>query len=93
MELKKDRVIKLFNELGIETQPYERNPKLIQISKEDCQKIGKDELWKNWTDEERGMVSLYMPLMIMPFDELHRCMEVALGRSVWTHEMGLNCVS
>lgn len=46
--------------------------------------------WKGKTDREIVAFQLYEDRLCLPFSEFHRAIETALGRSVWTHEFGLN---
>ncbi len=46
--------------------------------------------WKQKTSHEIVKFQLYEDRLCMPFSEFHKAVEVVLGRSVWTHEFGLN---
>ena len=42
--------------------------------------------WKDKTPRQICDVQMYEEKLCMPFDEFHKAVELALGRSVWTHE-------
>lgn len=46
--------------------------------------------WNGMTDRDIAIFQMHEPLLCMPFDRFHEAVEKALGRSVWTHEFGLN---
>ena len=46
----------------------------------------KSEWWKNKTPKQICDIQMYEEKLCMPFDEFHKAVELALGRSVWTHE-------
>lgn len=46
--------------------------------------------WKDKTAREIAEFQLTTAELCMPFGEFHRAMGEALGRSVWTHEFGLD---
>lgn len=46
--------------------------------------------WSGKPEREVAEFQMHHAELCMPFDEFHRCMEVALGRPVWTHEFGLD---
>ena len=46
--------------------------------------------WELCDDREIAMTQLFTAELCMPFDRFHQSVEKALGRSVWTHEFGLN---
>lgn len=48
------------------------------------------EWWKEKTSREIAGIQLFTEELCCPFDVFHEAVEKALGRSVWTHEFGLN---
>ena len=46
--------------------------------------------WKNWTHEELARFQLIEDRLCVPFEVFHEAVEKVLGRSVWTHEFGMN---
>jgi hypothetical protein len=46
--------------------------------------------WEEMTYEQRARFQLFEERLCMPFGVFHEAVEKALGRSVWTHEFGLN---
>ncbi|EYB69078.1 hypothetical protein DEIPH_ctg011orf0045 [Deinococcus phoenicis] len=42
------------------------------------------------TCRERAEFQMTVKELSMPFDVFHEALEKTLGRSVWTHELGLN---
>jgi len=46
--------------------------------------------WKEKSAEEIVRFQLFTERLCMPFHLFHEALESALGRSVWTHELGLN---
>lgn len=61
-----------------------------QITKEQAIVIFESGLWKDWTKRQRAEFQLRQKRLAMPFDVFHEAVEFALGRSVFTHEFGLN---
>lgn len=67
-------------------------------SKYPRQSIGKEKAielfhsgwWKGRPAKEVAKFQLFTDELSMPFDEFHKVLEEALGRPVWTHELGLN---
>ena len=48
------------------------------------------EWWKGLPAWQIAKFQLFTTELCMPFSEFHRAVESALGRSVWTHEFGMN---
>lgn len=46
--------------------------------------------WKERPAKEVATFQMFTVELSMPFTEFHRALEEALGRPVWTHELGLN---
>jgi hypothetical protein len=46
--------------------------------------------WERQSAREIVAFQLYEQRLCMPFPLFHKAVEEALGRSVWTHEFGLN---
>ena len=60
------------------------------MKKDEAIRLGKSEVWKDWTPYERAYFQLHEDLLCMPFEVFHKSVEEALGRPVWSHEFGLN---
>jgi len=68
------------------------------MSKIKRQSIGKDKAialansnwWEGRSAREIAKFQLFTEELSMPFDIFHQKLEEALGRPVWTHELGLN---
>lgn len=60
-----------------------------QLTQEEAKAFPK-ERWEAMTPAERGAFQLTQQYLCMPFEKFHEGLEAALGRSVWTHEFGLN---
>lgn len=52
--------------------------------------LGATEWWKGKTPREIATFCLHTVELCCPFEVFHKAVEEALGRSVWTHEFGLN---
>jgi len=59
-----------------------------ELTKEQAIALGESGWWENATDLEIATFQLNTKLLCMPFGELHRAVESALGRPVYTHEFG-----
>ena len=46
--------------------------------------------WNSMSHYERAKFQLFEPRLCMPFSVFHEALEKALGRPVWTHELGMN---
>lgn len=46
--------------------------------------------WEDKTAREIVKFQLFTDELAIPFDLFHKALEEALGRPVWTHELGLN---
>lgn len=61
-----------------------------QLTREQAIAFHDSEAWKEMTDVERAAFQLNQECLCMPFAEFHRCVGVALGRPVWTHEFAFS---
>ena len=59
-----------------------------QFSEQEAIEFGKSGAWKEMTHRQRTALQLFQRLMCMPFNAFHESIEAALGRPVYTHEMG-----
>lgn len=57
-----------------------------QLSTEEAVALFDSGAWKDWTDDELFSFQLFQDCLCVPFDRFHRASEIALKRSVWTHE-------
>lgn len=46
--------------------------------------------WEAMSYRDRAEFQLFARRLCMPFNVFHEALEKALGRPVWTHEMGMN---
>ena len=60
------------------------------MTKEQAKKLFKTRFWEEMDFRQRATFQLFENRLCMPFDVFHEAVEKALGRSVWTHEFGLN---
>jgi len=63
---------------------------VYKMTKEQAIKMANSGWWKTLPARQVAEFQLNEQLLCMPFGEFHRVVEEALGRSVWTHEFGLN---
>ena len=61
-----------------------------QLTEEQTIRFHDEKLWEPLTDEQRARFQIEQDRLCMPFSVFHKAIEVALGRSVYTHEFGLN---
>ena len=61
-----------------------------QLTKQQAIDLGEAIFWEEMTFEERAEFQINQRLICMPFDIFHEAVEKTLGRSVFTHEFGLN---
>jgi hypothetical protein len=61
-----------------------------QLTREQAIAMHDSGAWRSWTDIERASFQMIQRCLCMPFDEFHKSLEAAIGRPVWTHELGLN---
>lgn len=60
------------------------------MTKEEAIALSKTEFWKELSFYDVAKFQLFEDKLCMPFGVFHEAMEKALGRSVFTHEFGLN---
>jgi hypothetical protein len=61
-----------------------------QLTEEEAIALHRSGRWQKWTDVQRAKFQLFQRRLCMPFEEWHRCMEVALDRPIWTHEFAFH---
>jgi hypothetical protein len=61
-----------------------------QLTKEQAIAFHDSGEWKTWNHEQIVRLQLFQKKLCVPFGRFHEAMEAVLGRSVWTHEFGLN---
>lgn len=52
--------------------------------------LADSKFWEGMTMRERAVFQMFERRLCMPFPVFHEALEAALGRPVWTHELGLN---
>lgn len=60
------------------------------MTKDEAKKLYDSGFWKDMSFEEKAKFQMFEERLCMPFDVFHEAVEKTLGRSVWTHEFGLN---
>jgi hypothetical protein len=60
------------------------------MTKEEAIKLADSRFWEGMTPRERATFQLFEDRLCMPLDVFHEALEEALGRPVFTHELGLN---
>ncbi len=63
---------------------------MIEINSETAKELARSEFWKTMSSRDIALFVLRVKYLCMPFSVFHKAIEEALGRPVWTHEMGLN---
>ena len=58
------------------------------MNKEEAVKLAESKFWEDMSLFERAKFQLFEDRLCMPFEIFHEALEYALGRSVWTHELG-----
>lgn len=66
------------------------NKPKIRIGREKAIALYNSEWWKCKTHREIAEFQLFTAELSMPFVVFHEALEKSLGRSVWTHEIGMN---
>jgi hypothetical protein len=56
------------------------------IGRETAIKLAESDWWKNMEPRAAFLFQMNTAELCMPFGEFHRIAELALGRSVWSHE-------
>lgn len=57
-----------------------------ELTQEQAVALFNSNFWESMTDQQIAEFQLNTERLCMPFGVFHRAVEVALGRSVWTHE-------
>lgn len=63
---------------------------MIEINSEIAKQLYRTKFWETMSARDIALFQLKVKYLCMPFDVFHKAIEKALGRPVWTHEMGLN---
>jgi len=61
-----------------------------ELTQEQAIELAESKFWEKMTQQDIAEFQLFTPQLCMPFDVFHQALETALGRPVWTHELGLN---
>lgn len=61
-----------------------------QLTKEEAIAFYDNKLWEDMDYYQRAIFQMQQDRLCMPFDVFHESIQKALGRSVFTHEFGLN---
>jgi hypothetical protein len=62
----------------------------MEITEEQAIKLHDSGWWIGLEPRDIVKFQLFEDRLCMPFDVFHEALEKALGRPVWTHELGLN---
>lgn len=60
------------------------------MTREEAIALYESRFWEPMSYYDRAMFQLWEDKLCMPIGVFHEAIEKALGRSVWTHEFGLN---
>jgi hypothetical protein len=63
---------------------------LKSIGRDNAIALAKTEWWVGKPAKEVAKIGLFTKELCLPFDVLHKAVQEALGRPVFTHEFGLN---
>lgn len=66
------------------------NYKQQSIGRDRAIALSESKWWIGKTPRDIAKFQLFTKELSMPFDVFHEALEKALGRPVWTHELGLN---
>ena len=66
------------------------NTKRHSIGRDKAIELAESHWWELCDDREIAEFQLFTAELCMPFDRFHQALEAALGRPVWTHELGMN---
>jgi len=66
------------------------NTKRHLIGRDKAIELAASNWWELCDDREIAEFQLFTAELCMPFGRFHQALEAALGRPVWTHELGLN---
>lgn len=66
------------------------NMKTQSIGREKAVQMWESAWWEGMDAKSIAKFQLMTDELCMPFTKFHEAIEKALGRSVWTHEFGLN---
>jgi hypothetical protein len=70
----------------MKTPTYEQK----SIGKENAIRLYESGWWKGKTARDITQFQLFTAELCLPFGDFHQALEESLGRSVFTHELGLN---
>jgi hypothetical protein len=60
------------------------------MTREDAVRLYESKFWEEMTSYEIAMFQFFEPRLCMPFEVFNDALEKALGRPVFTHELGMN---
>ena len=61
-----------------------------EITREQAIALHDTRFWEGMSARDIATFQLHEDKLCMPFDVFHLALEEALGRPVWTHELGMN---
>ena len=59
-----------------------------QLTKDQAITFYASEIWKDWTHRQIAEFQMLQDKLCIPFGVFHEALEKAIGRPVWTHELG-----
>lgn len=62
----------------------------MEITKEHAIELAGSNFWEPMSPREIAVFQMNTKKLCMPFAIFHEALEKALGRPVWTHELGMN---
>lgn len=62
----------------------------VSIGRDRAIELAESGWWEGKTAREIATFQMFVDELAMPFSTFHKALEEALGRPVWTHEMGIN---
>ena len=87
---KVDTFLTIGNEPKRGTSEDQETCEMVKKCLEQMENFGDNHWWTSKDKKILGYYQLMNPILLIPFDKFHEALEFLLGRSVWTHEMGLN---
>lgn len=60
------------------------------MTKQEAIKLSESGWWNDLSAREVALFQMKVKLLCMPFSDFHKALEKALGRGVFTHELGMN---
>ncbi len=62
----------------------------MNLTREQAIALAESKFYETMTHREIALFQMFEERLCMPFSVFHEALEKALGRPVWTHEIGIN---